>query len=300
MPAINCILCPVDFSDHSRHALDQAIAIGRHYGAAVTALHVIPPITPLVPSIDSPVPPPFIYSPEDLEAIRRHAVAFVDAERAEAPITTTVVEGYVVPEIVETAASLVADLIVIGTHGRSGVERLVLGSVAERVLAKARCPVMTVPPRVPDAVPTGPVLFPRILCALDFGPASQRALDLATRLASESSSVLTLLTVVEPAIVLEPVLAGAAGVVDSTPLFLSAAKGRLHDAVPPDLARRGLVREAVVAGKPYAAILEQADDLHADLIVMGAHGGLAGMLGFGSTTNHVVRRAGCPVISVRQ
>ena len=71
-------------------------------------------------------------------------------------------------EILDQATNMRADLLVIGTHGRSGFERLLLGSVAEKVLRKASCPVITVPPRLPDAVPSGPVVFKRILCAVDF------------------------------------------------------------------------------------------------------------------------------------
>jgi nucleotide-binding universal stress UspA family protein len=70
-----------------------------------------------------------------------------------------------VPAILDEAKSLPADLIVLGTHGRGGVDRLVLGSVTEKVLRKATCPVLTVPPSVSEPAATAPLLFARILCA---------------------------------------------------------------------------------------------------------------------------------------
>ena len=89
-----------------------------------------------------------------------------------------------------------ADLLVIGTHGRSGFERLVLGSVTEKVLRKASCPVLTVPKRLPDAVPVGPVLFKRILCPVDFSESSLHALSYAVSMAQEADGQLTVLHVV--------------------------------------------------------------------------------------------------------
>ena len=105
-------------------------------------------------------------------------------------------EGQAAAEIADMAISMNADLLVIGTHGRSGFERLLLGSVTEKVLRKARCPVLTVPRRLPDAVPAGAVLYKRILCPVDFSASSLHALKYATSLAQESDGQLTVLHVV--------------------------------------------------------------------------------------------------------
>jgi nucleotide-binding universal stress UspA family protein len=88
-----------------------------------------------------------------------------------------------------------ADLLVMGTHGRSGFEQLLLGSVTEKVLRKASCPVLTVPRRHPDAVPETPVLFKEILCPVDFSDCSMRALNHAMSLAQEADAHLTVLHV---------------------------------------------------------------------------------------------------------
>src|SRR4029079_19249676 len=92
--------------------------------------------------------------------------------------------------------SMKADLVVIGTHGRSGFERLVLGSVAEKTLRKAVCRVRTVPKRVSEAVSASPVLYKRILCPVDFSESSSRALQYAVSLAEESDRGIVVLHVV--------------------------------------------------------------------------------------------------------
>ena len=107
---------------------------------------------------------------------------------------------------------MAADLVVMGTHGRSGFERLVLGSVTERVLRKSACPVLTVPKGIPD-VATPPVLFNRIVCAVDFSDCSMHALNYAMSLAQEADAHLTVVHVIElppdvPREVHENVLAG--------------------------------------------------------------------------------------------
>ena len=102
--------------------------------------------------------------------------------------------GQPAPQILDLATSLPADMIVMGTHGASGFEHLVLGSVTEKVLRKARCPVLTVPPR---AHATSALPFKQLLCAMDFSESSLAALELALSFAEESGSALTLLHVIE-------------------------------------------------------------------------------------------------------
>ena len=123
--------------------------------------------------------------------------AFAETEGAPGiTIEAVVREGNTAGEILEQADSMKADLLVIGTHGRSGFERLVLGSVAEKVLRKASCPVLIVPKRLPDAVPARPVLYKRILCPVDFSDSSLHALKYAMSMAQEADGQLTVLHVV--------------------------------------------------------------------------------------------------------
>jgi nucleotide-binding universal stress UspA family protein len=301
MIEIRQILCPVDFSDHSRRALDHAIAIARWYEAKVTALHVFSP---------APVaafgPGPVVFEPIVLTAVDRDQLladtkAFAEAEGAPGvTIDVAVREGTTAGEILEQAASMNADLLVIGTHGRSGVERLVLGSVAEKVLRKASCPVMTVPKGLPDAVPAGPVLYRRILCPVDFSESSLRALKYAISLAQEADGQLTVLHVVAHEFEYTPGIEYAGITVGD---FLKeredALQRQLQEVVAgaPEFCR---AESLMTHGKPWREVLRVAEEKRSDLIVMGVQGrGAADLLFFGSTTQHVVREASCPVLTLR-
>jgi nucleotide-binding universal stress UspA family protein len=299
MPTIRRILCPVDFSEFSRHALDHAVAVAGRYGAEITALHVIPPLVSVIPSLAAPLSTPMVYSPDDLRRFKVATSQFVEESGAGARVDTVVLEGNVSSEIVDFAESLPADLVVMATHGRSGFDRLMLGSVTERVLRKAACPVLTVPPRAPDAPPAGAILFRQILCGIDFSPSSMKALDYAVSLAREMGAALTLIHVLEPMPVLEPVMMGGPGSAADAPTIEQASRSRLRDALSTHVGGGVQASQTVTAGKPYVQILRAAEEQRADLIVIGVHGGAAGLLAFGSTTNHVVRQATCPVLSLK-
>ena len=297
MVNITRVLCPVDFSDYSRHALDYAAVIARWYGAGVTALHVIPPYVPFAPPAGDALYPPIALAPEDLQQFVDELVAFAHESGLEA-VDTEVVQGSVNGEIVRFANELPADLIVMGTHGRSGFDRLMLGSVTEKILRKAPCPVLTVPARAPQVAPVGE-LFTRVLCAVDFSPASLRALAMAQSLAGEAAARLCVLHVVEPVSVFEPVVAAGPQTEAASADVRREARHRIEQLIADDTRAFTDVAEIVVAGKPYREILRAAVEQRSDLVVIGAHGGRLGLPAFGSTTNHIVREAACPVLTVR-
>lgn len=299
MPSISRIVCAVDFSDFSAHAVDYAIALGRHYAAQVTALHVLTPIAPAVASIDAPAVGPFAYGAADMTAVRDELAAFVRRGRALRPVDVEVVQGSAVAEILMLAERLPADLLLLGTHGRSGFERLFLGSVAERVLAKARCPVMTIPQSAPLQLPDTGLPFRHILCAVDFSPASLAAAELASSFARDAGARLTLVNVVEPVPAVEPAIFAGPALAAYEVSATQNAREWIQEIAPTDLVTAGTARTLVTTGKAHREILRLAREQGGDLIVMGAHAGVAGALGFGSTTNHVVRRAHCPVLSAR-
>jgi nucleotide-binding universal stress UspA family protein len=194
-----------------------------------------------------------------------------------------------------------ADIIVMGTHGAGGFEHLLIGSVAEKVLRKAPCAVLTVPPR---AHSTSQLPFQRLLCAVDFSEASLAAARFACATGKETGAALTLVHVVEwpwheppsPGPQDMPPQQAAAlaeyrRYVQSTATTRLAALGRDYDCVSQPL---------VVHGKSYVELLRVAEEQRADLIVLGVHGrNPLDMMLLGSTTNHVVRRATCPVLTVR-
>jgi nucleotide-binding universal stress UspA family protein len=297
MKAIKQILCPVDFSDFSRHALDQAVAIARQFRASVTALYVVPPISSWYPPLDAGSFVPYVYTPEDLAEFQRSVEKFVADAGYEVKAVSA--EAPVVDEILGQAAALPADLIVMGTHGRSGFERVLLGSVAERVLAKAPCPVLTVPRRTPDAVPFAHTLYPNILCGVDFSPSSLHALAFAASFAAETGASLTTMHVLAKEPRMQPVMMGAPRTPEYHQMQRDIAREHLHDALPADARGSVPVTELIIDGKASDELVRVAMERQADLIVVGAHGGPAGLFGFGSTTNSVVRWATCPVLTVR-
>jgi nucleotide-binding universal stress UspA family protein len=294
---IRRILCPVDFSECSRHAAAYAVMIARRWGASVTAVNVLPPVAPSIPPTGEGLYPPFVFTPDDLQQFRNEVDAFVRGTGVEVPLDAVVVEGSVVAEITRVAAEVGADLLVMGTHGRSGYDLLVLGSVAEKILRKAPCPVLTVPPSVPEASPM--TTLRRVVCAVDFSPSSIKALELAESLARRAGAHLTLAHVLEPLAVLAPAAPGGSGLAGDDRGRREETLRRLEQAVSEDTRTSGHFSAVVLSGKPHREILRLANEQHGDLIVLGAHGGRVGLLAFGSTPNHVVREAACPVLTVR-
>ena len=290
------ILCPVDFSEFSRHALVSAVAIARHQHATVTALHVIPPVqvASTAPGMGAYVP--YVYRAADLREFQRTLERFVGA--VDYPITAVSVEAVVVDEILKRAAEMPADLIVMGTHGRTGFHRFILGSVAERVLFRTTCPVLTVPRQSPDVRPAAGQLFTNVLCPIDFSPSSLAALEYAQELAGEGAR-LRVLHVAERLPAWQLVPAMATGAPDDPLMVLQEARERMRGVIPAGLRRVTSVGEIVTEGDAGDEILRIAAEEHVDVIVMGAHAGHAGLFGFGSTSHDVLHGATCPVLTLK-
>src|SRR3970282_524430 len=124
------ILCPIDFSDFSRRAFDHAVAIAKWYESSITLLHVcaIVPVAAYAPG--SGVLPSAILTREDRDVLLTSMHRFAEAEAGSSvPVAFEIAEGNAAREILAKANATPSDLIVMGTHGRSGFERLVLGSV---------------------------------------------------------------------------------------------------------------------------------------------------------------------------
>jgi nucleotide-binding universal stress UspA family protein len=297
------ILCPVDFSDPSLRALRHASAFAGWYDSALTALYV----NPTLPIEDGGDVGTFaVGSTGVLEAARSTAViqnlrGFVTRAVGDRTVDVEVEEGTGIADvIVARAISLPADLILMGTHGRTGIKRLLLGSVAERVLRTAPSPVMVVPPH--DVVPTETVSFKHIVCAIDFSDSSLAALRWAVSLAQETDAHLWLVHTIE----VPPELRASTVVTGDEVNELNAsaradALNRLRSLVPPQAAGFCSIETATATGEAAHAILKFASDRRADLIVMGAQGhGAMDRLIFGSKTRDVIGGATCPVLTVRR
>jgi nucleotide-binding universal stress UspA family protein len=292
---ITRILCPIDFSESSRHALEHAAALAHWYDARITALHVseLFQVPAVLPGNPSSVIGPYI----SRDTVIANMEQFTAPLRDSVPIEIALEEGTVARTIVETATRLPADLIVMGTHGRGGVEHLMLGSVTEKVLRKTPCPVLVVPPAIP-AQARGQVRFERILCPVDFGASSRRALTYALSLAQETQATLTMLHVLEP--IHDESVALPYDRVEHYRQREADAREQLREAIPDDARDWCRPVEIIGSGKPYREILRVAAESRSDLIVMGVEGhSVLERMFFGSTANHVVRRAACPVLTLR-
>jgi nucleotide-binding universal stress UspA family protein len=249
---------------------------------------------------------PTVLTAADREQLRAQTERLV-ARKAPSGIgiETVIREGDAAAEILACADTLNPDLLVMGTHGRTGFERLVLGSVTEKVLRKASAPVLTVPRGLPDAVPAAPGMFKDILCPVDFSSSSMRALQYAMSIAQEADAHLAVLHVVAHEIE-NAADVGAFGAVENLSIAEfrtlrdDTLRRRLADAVPETVASYCSVNTILTHGKPWREILRNAADRRSDLIVMGVRGrGAVDLMFFGSTTHHVVREAVCPVLTLR-
>ncbi len=293
MLILRTVLCPTDFSDVSARAETYAAALARHYDASLHLLHVDPPMPVMAPYGEIPVDARLFE--EQREVAEAELVKAGERARAGGlTVETTMKGGHPAREILALADRAQADMLVIGTHGRGGVEHLLLGSVAEKIMRKASCPVLVVPPGAPG---DSDALFSRILCPIDGSAASAHALTYALSLARETDGHVTLLYVVEPV-----PAAGEFGALDVEEYRRAGeehARKVLREAVPDDVRTWCRLDERVATGKPSERILDAATTERADVIVMGVRGrGAIDLLAFGSTTNEVIRRAGCPVLAV--
>jgi nucleotide-binding universal stress UspA family protein len=302
MVIINRILCPVDFSEFSRQALRLATAIAKDHGSALTVVHVVAlPVPAFAPGVEWNAPLALPFGPEERGRLSTSLHEFVTSTAGtDVPIDVDVIEASsIAGEILAQARRLHADFIVMGTHGRGGFQRLVFGSVTEKVMRTAEQPVMTVGvPGIETAATSG--AFSRVVCGVDFSDCSIAALGYALSLAEGAQAQLTAVNV------LEWMPAGYDPMVGPTDLagFHAAversAREQLHRIVTGLPTTNVHVEQTIRSGRPYHEILRLAAEQHAELIVLGIHGrNPIDRLLFGSTAEPIVRRAMCPVLTVR-
>jgi nucleotide-binding universal stress UspA family protein len=257
------ILFATDFSPAAAAALPYAEVLAKRFGANLFALHVrTPVINPMTP----PAGWPALEKAAELEEIERRK----SLRNAVPGIEPTVLmeEGGIWENLHAAIQKFRIDLLVIGTHGRSGFGKLLLGSAAEEIFRDAPCPVLTVGPHA-TSEPNQAGEFTRILYAASFSAESTAAAPYAVSLAQEYQARLTLLHVLEN---------------PEAELWCE----------PDYVVERGAVGEK---------ILDVAKNRHADLIVLGVHRpvgvpGAATHLPI-ATAHHVVANAHCPVLTVR-
>jgi nucleotide-binding universal stress UspA family protein len=298
---IKSVLVATDFSPASEKPLRHAVAIARHYGADFFLMHVVSSLGFTLVGPDA--------------AVTAAELAWRDARQVEHKLVASgdlaglchqviVRDGDIWTELEEVIRQEGIDMVVVGTHSRKGLAKLVLGSVAEQIFRHASCLVLTVGPNSPaeaDIETTGaarPLLFPT-----DFGEGSSRALPYAISFAKQRGTRLVLLHMLSPV----PKVEGnrwytPRDVEQMREDQQSAARRRLKELIGRTAASHVETVFMVEFGEPAGGILRAAEALHAEAIVMGlnrkAHLEIISHLPR-STAYEVVRRAGCPVLTVR-
>jgi nucleotide-binding universal stress UspA family protein len=294
MLELKLILCPIDFSEFSTRAYHHAVSLAEHYGAKLVVQHVVElwryPSAGFAASVD--LYDAFCQSlcekgmQQVQEFVKANAHNGIQPELA-------VHDGISAADsILSFAQARKADVIVMGTHGRRGYDRLVLGSVTDRLMRKSSCPVLAVCCTPHESFAAGERSeghvhhLSRILFCGDFSENSERALEQAMFVTAEYDAELTLLHVLEEV-----------GSPAKTEEAIARATEQLDELIPPDRRRSLKIKTAVRAGKPYQQIIQFAQEAQMDLVVMGVRGrGALDLAVFGSTTYRAIQLGPCPVL----
>ena len=292
---IKLILCPIDFSEFSERAYRHALSLAEHYQAKLVAQHVVElwrhPSASFVASAG-------LYEEfgralgksgmkQLQEFMKNHPQGEIQPE-------LVLQEGIAADSILSFAQAQKTDVIVMGTHGRRGFDRLMLGSVTDRVMRGAPCPVLVVCKPPHDSVAAGKERthvhqLSRILFCADFSENSERALNYAISATEEYGAELTLLHVMEESP--SPAKLEQA---------IAAVKERLDQLIPAEGRKTLNIKTAVRIGKPFWQIIQFALEAQIDLVAMGVRGrGELDLAVFGSTTYRVMQLGSCPVLAVR-
>lgn len=284
LPSFARILLVTDFSATSVAAAPFAALLAEYYGAFVVVAHVVP-VEPQANDVSQ--------AQTEIDQARAAAEAQLQKFIGESPLgecnyETVVAQGSVWEVLAGVVEEKHIDLVVLGTHGRSGVGKLLMGSVAQRIFSLAPCPVLSVSPRA--RMSWGPDhRLARILYATDFSPAALKALPYALSLAKVSHAELVLLHAPESA--------------EATSNDIVMGYHQHLSALIPAQHRSWCKSDTlVIPGDPARAILDAAAKNNADLIVLGAHAYEGSLSHFQvplSIAYRVVAHAPCPVLRVR-
>jgi len=298
------VLCTTDLSDFSNMSVYYGAALARVFEATLHLCHVVD--LPIV-SVHGEA---FTYPPDYAQTLKEDALRQMDTLMN--PLQVKWVPHVEMGAIAHTISDLVgmteADLVISASHGRSGLKRLLLGSVTEQLLRSIRRPflVVTAPEKRDDDIAEQRITrdtvenfrLKKILVGSDFSQDSTNAVTYGFSLAQDFQSELHLVHVVEPfaysdALMPDPMTAEVRTDLDAL------LTGRLESLVPAEARNWCDVKTSCLAGRPHEELVKYAV-LHAvDLIILGIRGrGLVETLLLGSTTDRVIRRVTCPVLAV--
>jgi nucleotide-binding universal stress UspA family protein len=292
------VLCATDFSATSQRALVYADLIARQFNATLLLCHVADLSGAGLYDMSAQV---FTRAREKVlsEAADEMRALMAGRTKRWEPV---VAEGFAAIQIPRLAEQHQVDLVVAGTHGRSGVSRLLLGSVAERLQKTLDCPFLAVrdgPANI--AMPLADDLrFRRILVGCDFSTDSSRAIEHALSLAQEFEAEVDLIHVFEPSDYARWVGAPAGIASDLERAVRETVHAKLAGLVSAEQRTWCDVKTLLAVGKPHEEIAKHARTAPADLIVLGVRGHSAvEEILVGSTAERVLRAAHCPVLTVK-
>ena len=296
---LKSVLLATDLSPASVKPLHHALAIARHYRAKLYVAHVVSPIPYLMAGPEA-LELGCEGASRDLQTLERELVHDGSLDGLDREFIMR--RGGVWEELQEITFQKQIDLVLVGTHGRRGIEKLLLGSVAEQVFRHAACPVLTVGPHsyLEGRVEwTGTQTY---LFATDLGEASLRALPAAVSLAKRIKAKLIFVHVV-PAVHIPQIPGSYSEVISMRENARTACARRLEQLLPPD--EQALIDHEFVVrfGTPSEKILQVALEKRADLIVLGlSRSSLPGTISHipWATAYEIVCGAACPVLTVRR
>jgi nucleotide-binding universal stress UspA family protein len=289
--SLSHILLPVDFSERSIAAAHFAQSLAGHFHSSITLLHVVPLAHYDLGPLDAPGAVLAEASRLRASQAEKELAAFLAAELTGPGVQRIVLEGDPAAHIVQFAHSHHAGLIVMPTHGYGPFRRFILGSNTAKVLHDADCPVWTGVhiAEFPTAPETGALPLDRVLCAVDLGPQSAKALEWAAWLEKEFGARLTLLHVAATA-------AEHSQTADTRWRTTREAVAEELDRL--QQAAHTQAEIAIEAGEAAPAICAAAARLQASVLVIG-RGSAAGVFGRLRTNAYaIIRQAPCPVVSV--
>lgn len=292
------ILCATDFSDLSNQTISFGIALAKTFNAKLFVCHIIDlPFAAMNGEVQlDPIEQQnrmAAYAQEQLEQL-------FDKESIEWEPLVSI--GHTADEISRIVDKHRIDIVVSATHGRSGLKRLLLGSVTERLMRTIRCPLLIIKEQETEAAGMKRTSFPprRILVGCDFSTDSELAFQYGLAMAQEFEAELHLVHVVEPPVYQNILFSDVSSGLYNRDAMLEELSNKLDRMVPDEARNWCDPTTALREGKPDEELTRYADVNDMDLLVVGVRGhGLVETLFVGSTTDRVARRSPCPVLSVR-
>jgi len=294
MTKIKKILVPTDFSANSESALKYAAMIATAFGSEITIYHVVALFN------DDPANPE-AYLKNLQKAISVSEEALDDRQtklehKGTLKVKTKVSRAIsIADEILNYSKEGSFDLIIIGTHGRAGISRFLMGSVAERIIRHTSCPVISIKDQHGEKDLHSKIK--KIIVGVDFSEYSKQALTQAADFAKIFNARLEVMHVIEELLHPSFYATGESSIFDLNPDLYKRSRKVLEDFAHETLAETTDLNVYVMEGRPHAEIVHFADSDQADLIVMATHG-LSGLDHFliGSNSEKVARKSNIPVL----